>query len=98
MRTELRSKVTLLFIMVAALIAIPAVGAFAQETTDSTGPETSNDPATTTSATIQSDKDDYAPGELVSLWGSNWTPGDSVHINVNDDEGKTWSRDVAVTV
>jgi VCBS repeat-containing protein len=47
--------------------------------------------------TIQSDKDDYAPGKTVTLTGSNWQPGESVHINVNDDQGKTWSRNVDVT-
>ena len=43
--------------------------------------------------TISSDKVDYAPGETVTLSGSNWQPGELVHINVNDDQGKTWSRD-----
>ncbi len=47
--------------------------------------------------TIQSDKADYAPGELVTLTGSNWQPGESVNINVNDDAGQTWSRNVDVT-
>jgi hypothetical protein len=50
-----------------------------------------------TSPTIQSDKDDYAPGSTVTLTGSGWQPGESVHINVNDDQGQTWSRDVDVT-
>jgi hypothetical protein len=47
--------------------------------------------------TITSDKDDYAPGELVTLTGSNWQAGESVHINVDDDQTKKWSRDVDVT-
>jgi hypothetical protein len=34
---------------------------------------------------IRSDKDDYAPGELVTLTGSGWQPNESVHIEVNDD-------------
>jgi hypothetical protein len=46
---------------------------------------------------IQSDQGDYAPGALVTLTGGNWAAGESVHINVNDDQGKTWSRDVDVT-
>jgi Bacterial Ig domain/Bacterial cadherin-like domain len=33
----------------------------------------------------------------VILTGSNWQPGESVHIHVNDDVGQTWSRDVDVT-
>jgi hypothetical protein len=33
----------------------------------------------------------------VVLTGSNWQPGESVHINVNDEAGRTWSRDVDVT-
>jgi hypothetical protein len=37
-----------------------------------------------------------APGKTLTLTGSNWQPGESVHINVIDDQGKTWSRDVDV--
>ena len=46
---------------------------------------------------ITSDKADYAPGELVNLTGGSWQPGESVHINVNDDLGQSWMRDVDVT-
>src|SRR5215213_889460 len=46
---------------------------------------------------IASDKDDYAPGELVRLSGAGWQPAESVHIRVNDDAGSSWSRDVDVT-
>src|SRR5829696_10360083 len=79
MRTKLRSKFTLLLIVCAALIAVPVAAALAQDTSTPAAP------------TIQSDKDDYAPGELVTLTGSGWQPGESVHINVNDDVGQTWS-------
>ncbi len=48
------------------------------------------------SPTIGSDKPDYAAGDLVVLAGENWQPGESVQINVEDDEGKTWSREVWV--
>src|SRR3954469_15290988 len=41
---------------------------------------------------IQSDKDDYPPGGLVSLTGGDWQPGKSVHLYVNDDQGRTWER------
>ena len=47
--------------------------------------------------TIQSDKADYSSGELVTLTGSNWQPGESVNIVVNDDAGQTWNRNVNVT-
>jgi hypothetical protein len=90
MRTTLRSKVTLLFIAFAALLlAFPAMASAL--TTDGSGTTTSLSP------TIQSDKADYAPGELVTLTGSNWQPGESVNINVNDTYGATWSRNVDVT-
>ena len=46
---------------------------------------------------VWSDKADYAPGELVTLSGAHWTPGETVNIVVNDDEGNTWSRDINVT-
>lgn len=42
--------------------------------------------------TISSDKDDYAPGELVTLTGTNWVPGETVHIRVNDDQGREAGR------
>jgi hypothetical protein len=86
MQTRLRSKVTLLFVVSALLLAIPAVAALAQDTSTSTA-----------APTIQSDKADYAPGELVALTGSGWQSGESVHISVNDQEGQTWSRDADVT-
>src|SRR5918998_1894207 len=40
--------------------------------------------------TIRSDKDDYRPGELVTLTGSGWQAGESVDIFVNDDQTMTW--------
>src|SRR5215208_3221098 len=84
MRTKLRSKVTLLFIVCAALIAAPVAAALAQDTSTPAAP------------TIQSDKADYAPGELVTLTGGGWQPGETVHINVNDTYGATWTRNVDV--
>ena len=88
MRTRLRSKATLLFVVCAALLAVG--GTAMALTADPSG-------TTAPAPTIQSDKDDYAPGETVTLTGSNWQPGESVHINVNDDEGNTWSRNADVT-
>jgi hypothetical protein len=87
MRTRLRGKVTLLFMMFALLLAIPAV-ALAQDAGDST----TSSPA----PTIQSDQADYAPGDLVTLTGSGWQSGEKVNIFVNDDVGQTWSRSVDV--
>ena len=39
---------------------------------------------------IASDKADYPPGGHVVLTGGNWKPGEKVHINVDDDQTKTW--------
>ena len=47
--------------------------------------------------TIASDKADYAPGETVTLTGTNWAAGEAVHIVVNDTYGASWVRDVTVT-
>jgi hypothetical protein len=47
--------------------------------------------------TISSDKADYAPGETVTLTGTNWAAGESVRIVVNDTIGQSWKRDVTVT-
>jgi hypothetical protein len=84
MRTKLRGKFWLLFMICAVLIAVPGAAALAQDTGTSPAP------------TIQSDKADYAPGELVTLNGSGWQPGELVHINVNDTYGATWTRNVDV--
>src|SRR5215212_7364823 len=88
MRTSLRSKATLLFIVCAALLAL---GGTAMAITADTSGNTAPTP------TIQSDKADYAPGELVTLTGSGWQAGESVNIVVNDDVGQTWNRNVNVT-
>src|SRR5215203_3971391 len=88
MRTKLRSKFTLLFIVCAALLA---VGGTAMALTTDTGGTASASP------TIQSDKADYSPGEHVTLTGSGWQDSESVHITVNDDQGKTWDYSADVT-
>src|SRR5215217_911850 len=57
-------------------------------------------PATTQAApTIVSDKADYGPGDLVTLTGGNWQPGESVHVVVNDDgmnPDQPWLHDATV--
>ena len=61
-------------------------------------PAPTTEPSTPVGApTIQSDLADYPPGGLVTLTGSGWQPGESVHIFVNDDWGSSWSRNVDVT-
>ncbi|HET6594988.1 MAG TPA: hypothetical protein VFG81_05165 [Anaerolineales bacterium] len=50
------------------------------------------------SPTIMSDKEDYFPGELVTLTGTNWQGDTEVRVIVNDDVGQTWKRDVSVVV
>src|SRR5215213_2140426 len=89
MRTILRSKVTLLFVVCAAMLAF--AGTAMALTTDTSGTTTAASP------TITSDKADYAPGELVTLTGGGWQPGESVNIKVNDTYGASWSRNVDVT-
>ncbi len=59
-------------------------------------PTTAPTVAPAAAPTISSDKADYAPGELVTLAGSNWHAGETVHIYVNDSVGSTWSRNVDV--
>src|SRR5215210_8076447 len=90
MRNRLTGRLSLLILSFAvALLVFPAV-AFA-ETIAPDGTTSTSMP------TIQSDKADYAPGETVTLTGSNWQPGESVHINVNDTYGASWARNVDVT-
>src|SRR5918998_1969837 len=87
MGTRIKGRISLLLFAFAVVMLIFPAMALAQDAGDSTG---SPSPA----PTIQSDQDDYPPGGTVILTGSNWQPGESVHIYVNDDEGRTWSRDV----
>ncbi|MDP9459408.1 MAG: hypothetical protein M3Q22_03870, partial [Actinomycetota bacterium] len=52
--------------------------------------------AATAAPWVTSDKPDYAPGSAVVLSGGDWQPGERVHVNVDDDQTKTWTRDVDV--
>jgi hypothetical protein len=36
-------------------------------------------------ATLKTDKDDYAPGEIVTFTGTGWQPGETVHLTVSED-------------
>ena len=69
METMLRSKVTVLFMMLGLLIAVPAV-ALAQDAGDPTGAPSPAPPA----PVFQSDKEDYPPADTVILTGSGWQP------------------------
>jgi hypothetical protein len=73
-------------------------------TTDATPPPTTTDTTSSTTTTtspflpsITSDQPDYVPGATVTLTGANWGAGVVVHINVNDDQGQSWVRNVDVT-
>jgi Divergent InlB B-repeat domain len=71
-----------------------------ETTTESTTTEpqtTESTPAPSGPPTIASDKDDYAPGALVTLAGTNWHSGETVRITVNDDVGQSWNRNIDVT-
>ena len=83
----------------------PATESTTTDTTGTSPTETTPTDTTTTAPvtptpagppTLVSDKDDYNPGETVTLTGENWAPAEVVHIFVNDDEGKTWSRNADV--
>ena len=79
--------VMLLISIVAALVAAFAFSSAALASAD----------AGAVPPAISSDKPDYAPGELVTLRGSNWRAGETVTIDVNDNAGQTWRRTVDVT-
>ena len=38
-----------------------------------------------TGATIETNQDDYAPGEVVHLAGRGWAPGETVHLYMSED-------------
>src|SRR5215207_11649043 len=84
MMSKVKLSVTLLLAALAITVVFPAMGV-------------TQDAGSPAAPTIQSDKDDYAPGELVTLTGSGWQPGESVNIVVNDDKGQSWNRNVNVT-
>src|SRR5687767_2745611 len=39
-------------------------------------------PTELTLATVNTDKDDYQPGEIVSITGSGWLPGETVRLEI----------------
>src|SRR3954451_24054989 len=56
-------------------------------------------PATASSPpSIASDQSDYAAGSIVTLTGADWQGDNSVHVVVDDTNGRTWSRSVDVGV
>jgi hypothetical protein len=68
-----------------------------ESTSGTTDSSESTSSESTTTPSITSHKDDYIPGEGVVLFGEGWESGETVHIFVNDDEGKTWSHNADVT-
>jgi uncharacterized repeat protein (TIGR01451 family) len=74
-------------------------GSTGSSTPAPTGPTGSPTPTPppTTPPTISSDQADYPPGAQVTLTGTNWQPGELVHIDVNDDIGRTWEHTADVT-
>jgi Big-like domain-containing protein len=77
--------------LLVAIVVTPVVAAQA----DTTGGSGTTDRAAG-APTIGSDQADYPPGSTVVLSGSNWLPNDTVVINVDDDQGKSWQKDVGV--
>lgn len=67
-------RVVTTLVAVLSLLAVPAFTAWA----DTGGPAISTDQA------------DYAPGSTVTLTGSGWAAGESVHVTVDDNDGQTW--------
>ena len=55
-------------------------------------------PAPTGTPTLDSDEETYAPGDTVTLTGSDWQAGDTVHVAVNDDGSDAWDHSADVTV
>ncbi len=78
-----------LMIAVSALSAALLFGAV--------GSASAQDPADPFGPSISSSKADYAPGEHVVLTGAGWQPGETVSVFVEDDQNKTWFRNVDVT-
>ena len=70
------------------LSAVCASGAFADEALPSGG--SGFGPGAGLTPSISTDQSDYPPGATVTLAGSGWGAGESVHIVANDTLGATW--------
>src|SRR6476619_7193515 len=46
---------------------------------------------------IASDQSDYAPSASVSLIGSGWQDGETVHVVIDDEQGDAWSHNLDLT-
>jgi hypothetical protein len=87
-RTLSMRNIAFLFTTICALAALFAFAGNAGAVTRTGG--TGTDPW------IASDLPDYGPGQTVNLLGGSWQPGEAVHINVDDADSHTWTRDVDV--
>jgi hypothetical protein len=107
---KLRSKFTLLLVACAVLLATPAIvmalmtdlgsnilPTIQSDKADIAGPSANPHGNTSPAPAIQGEEADHAPGKTITVTGSHWQPGESVHINVNDNQGNTWGLDVDVT-
>jgi hypothetical protein len=88
----------------ASTTTTPSTDASTTDTTPTTteAPPAGSTPAPTTTPSIftpsiASDQQDYNPGAPVTLTGHGWSPGDVVHVFVNDDVGQTWAYAVDAT-
>src|SRR5207249_836902 len=90
-----RGRTVLAFavLLVAGMLAAGALGGsgFAFSFASSGAGTDMNPSFLSLNPTISSDKEDYNPGNTVTLTGHNWGPLEAVHIFVNDDAGRTWS-------
>jgi hypothetical protein len=48
-------------------------------------------------ATVKTDKDDYAPGELVTITGSGWQPGETVSLLLHEINNPDPHDDLTLT-
>ncbi|MGN6380959.1 MAG: MBG domain-containing protein, partial [Gaiellales bacterium] len=81
-------RLALVLIGLAAMLVFPAAASAMIDQQVSAPP----------SPTVWTDKSDYNPGATVTLFGAGWTPGETVHVFVNDADGQTWSYTNDVTV
>jgi hypothetical protein len=89
-------SVVALLAVVIGLLAGPVASFAGAEVTDTSTTSASSSADQAAAPTVQSDRPDYAPGERVTLTGSNWLADESVHIVVNDDVGQMWSHEATV--
>jgi hypothetical protein len=82
-----------LVLSLATLFALGACSESANRTLTAPADRPSFAVSGTSGAIIATDKDDYAPGEVVTITGQGWSAGETVHLTLTEDPVKDGPHD-----